>query len=197
MVSNTLRSRSGQIMAVIGIVFAVTGLISLAAGSFSLVLTHGWIYFWFGYLAWLLFWNPSVKVSSQGVVVDNLFQSTSLNWSAIQRIDTKYSLTLETNFGVVRAWAAPAPSRYAGMLANRTEATNLPSSSFVGNGLIRPGDLTTSDSGVAAYVIRSHWEELRDRGQLNEAEFVTTRISYIRISCFAALSVLATLGFIL
>jgi hypothetical protein len=118
-----------------------------------------------------------------------------LNWSAIRRIDTKYSLSLETERGVFRAWAAPAPSRYAGFMANKSEAEHLPESSFVGQGLVRPGDLTSSDSGVAAYIIRQNWERLRDLNQLDKKAAIEIRLVPSRIVVFVFLSVAAVFGF--
>lgn len=186
-----LRSRSGRIIAVVSITFASIGAISLAGEPISALLREIWVYAWFGFFAWLMFWNPSVRISETEIVVNNVFRSTSLNWSSIRRIDTKYSLSLETEIGVIRAWAAPAPSRYSGFLASKSEAHHLPESSFIGNGLVRPGDLTSSDSGVAAYVIRRHWEELRDRTQLDNKPVVVTSWVFSRISVFAVLSIAA------
>jgi hypothetical protein len=183
-------------MAVLAIVFSIIGAASLAVEPISVLLTKIWIYLWFGFFAWLLFWNPSIRVSESEIVIDNVFRFTTLNWSAINRIDTKYSLTLETDSGIIRAWAAPAPSRYAGFLANKSEAEHLPESSFIGNGLVRPGDLTSSDSGVAAYVIRSHWEQLRDKNQLGAEAVVVTRWAATRIVVFLVLGAAAVIGFI-
>ena len=183
-------------MAVLAIAFSLFGTISLATEPFPVFITRVWIYIWFGFFAWLLFWNPSIKVSESEIVVDNIFRFTTLNWSSIRRIDTKYSMTLETDSGVVRSWAAPAPSRYAGFLANKSEAEHLPESSFIGNGLVRPGDLTSSDSGVAAYVIRSYWEQLRDKNQLSAKPVVVTRWAITRIVVFLILSAAAAIGFI-
>jgi len=183
-------------MAVVAIAFSAIGVFALTTEPISVFLAKFWIYLWFGYLAWLLFWNPSIRVGESQIVVDNIFKTTTLNWSSIRRIDTKYSLTLETQSAIVRAWAAPAPSRYAGFLANKTEAEHLPESSFIGNGMVRPGDLTSSDSGVAAYVIRSHWEKLRDRNQLNENPIVQTRWVLYRLAAFVVLGIAAVLGFI-
>lgn len=193
--AQTLYSRSGRIMASAGFVFALFGITALAIDSWLLVATKSWVYIWFAYFAWLLFWNPSVKVSEEGVVVDNIFKTHKLNWSAITRIDTKYSLTLETKDRTIQAFGAPAPSRYAGFMANRTEAEHLPESSFVGKGLVRPGDLTSSDSGVAAYVIRSHWEKLRDLNKLNENSSVKSNWVLWRIVVFIFLSVAAVASF--
>jgi hypothetical protein len=183
-------------MAVAGMLFSLFGIVALATESLDVVFLKSWIYIWFGYIAWLLFWNPSVRVSESGITVDNIFRKTELNWSAISRIDTKYSLTLETPEGIIRAWAAPAPSRYAAFMANRTESKHLPESSYVGEGLIRPGDLTTSDSGVAAVVIRRHWEFLRDSGRLNDQIQVSQSVVLWRIWILAALSVAAVIGFV-
>jgi hypothetical protein len=194
--SKLLRSRSGKIMAVLAMAFSAIGVFALTTEPITVFLVKFWIYLWFGYLAWLLFWNPSIRVGESQIAVDNIFRTTTLNWSSIRRIDTKYSLSLETPTGIVRAWAAPAPSRYAGFLANRTEAEHLPESSFIGNGMVRPGDLTSSDSGVAAYVIRSHWEKLRDSDQLDENPRVVTRWAFARVIAFFVLGIAALLGFI-
>jgi len=193
--AQTLYSRSGRIMASAGFVFALFGITALAIDSWLLLATKSWVYIWFAYFAWLLFWNPSVKVSDEGVVVDNIFKTHKLNWSAITRIDTKYSLTLETKESTIQAFGAPAPSRYAGFMANKTEAEHLPESSFVGKGLVRPGDLTSSDSGVAAYIIRSHWEKLRDLNKLNENSSVKSNWVLWRIAVFIFLSVAAVASF--
>ncbi len=183
-------------MAVVAIAFSAIGVFALTTEPISVFLAKFWIYLWFGYLAWLLFWNPSIRVGESEVVVDNIFRTTTLNWSSIRRIDTKYSLALETPTGIVRAWGAPAPSRYAGFFANRTEAEHLPESSFIGNGMVRPGDLTSSDSGVAAYVIRSHWEKLRDSNQLDENPRVLTQWGFARVIAFFVLGIAGLLGFI-
>lgn len=194
--AQTLHSGSGRIMASAGFVFALFGITALAIDSWLLVATKSWVYIWLAYFAWLLFWNPSVKVGEEGVVVDNIFKTHKLNWSAITRIDTKYSLTLETKDRTIQAFGAPAPSRYAGFMANRTEAEHLPESSFVGKGLVRPGDLTSSDSGVAAYIIRSHWEKLRDLNKLNDTSSVESNWVLWRIAVFVCLSVAAVASFI-
>lgn len=183
-------------MAVLAMAFSSVGIFALTTEPIPVLLTKVWIYIWFAYFAWLLFWNPSIRVNESEIVINNIFRFTTLNWSSIRRIDTKYSLTLETHEGIVRAWAAPAPSRYAGFLANKSEAEHLPESSFIGNGLIRPGDLTSSDSGVAAYIIRTHWEQLRDKNELNAKPLVQTRWAITRVVVFLALGTAALIGFI-
>jgi hypothetical protein len=191
-----IRSRSGQIIAVAGFGFATLGVIALAIESIQLLMTSSWAFIWIGFVSWLLFWSPRVRITDGGVHIRNVFTSAFLSWSSIVRIDTKYSLTLQTKERTFQAWAAPAPSRYSAFTANRTEGQHLPESSFVGKGMIRPGDLTTSDSGAAAFVIRSHWEKLRDRGELNKEPVVESSFDAIRVISFLVLSCAAVISFI-
>jgi hypothetical protein len=186
-----IHSRSGRIIAVAGFIFATLGIVALAIESIYLLITSGWVFMWIGFVSWLLFWNPSIRITEDGVHVENVFTSLFLSWSSIVRIDTKYSLTLETKEKTFQAWAAPAPSRYSAFMANKTEAEHLPESSFVGKGMIRPGDLTSSDSGVAAFLIRSQWEKLRDRGELNRKPLVNSSLGTLRVISLSVLTIIA------
>jgi hypothetical protein len=188
---HVIHSRSGRIIAVAGFIFATLGIVALAIESIDLLITSGWAFIWIGFVSWLLFWNPSIRITEDGVHVENVFTDVFLSWSSIVRIDTKYSLTLETKEKTYQAWAAPAPSRYSAFMANKTEAEHLPESSFVGKGMIRPGDLTSSDSGVAAFLIRSQWEKLRDRGELNKDPLVKISLGTLRVIGFLVLTLVA------
>ena len=191
MQQHVIHSRSGRIIAVAGFIFATLGIVALAIESIDLLITSGWAFIWIGFVSWLLFWNPSIRITEDGVHVENVFTDVFLSWSSIVRIDTKYSLTLETKEKTYQAWAAPAPSRYSAFMANKTEAEHLPESSFVGKGMIRPGDLTSSDSGVAAFLIRSQWEKLRDRGELNKDPLVKISLGTLRVIGFLVLTLVA------
>jgi hypothetical protein len=191
-----IHSRSGRIIAVAGFIFATLGIVALAIESIDLLITSGWVFMWIGFVSWLLFWNPSIRITEDGVHVENVFTSVFLSWSSIVRIDTKYSLTLETKEKTFQAWAAPAPSRYSAFMANKTEAEHLPESSFVGKGMIRPGDLTSSDSGVAAFLIRSQWEKLRDRGELGKETVIRSSVGTLRVVSFFVLTAVALVSLI-
>lgn len=196
MQQQVIHSRSGRIIAVAGFIFATLGIVALAIESIDLLITSGWVFIWIGFVSWLLFWNPSIRITEDGVLVENVFTDVFLSWSSIIRIDTKYSLTLETKEKTFQAWAAPAPSRYSAFTANKTEAEHLPESSFVGKGMIRPGDLTSSDSGVAAFLIRSQWEKLRDRGELNKDPLVKSSLGTLRVIGFLVLTLVALVSLI-
>jgi hypothetical protein len=113
----------------------------------------------FGFLMWSVFIAPSVSVKSDSVVIRNIFRSHRIPLSAIERIDTKWALTLYTRHGKYSAFSAPAPGRHAGLLASKDQGEHLPESSYLA-GTIRPGDLVTSDSGTVAAVIRRNWEQV-------------------------------------
>ena len=45
---------------------------------------------------WALFWRPAVVVSDGGVQIVNVLRTIVLPWPAIERVDTKWALTLFT-----------------------------------------------------------------------------------------------------
>ncbi len=119
----------------------------------------------FAFVTWAAYWQPSVRVGDEGVTVSNVFRTIRVPWGQIKRIDTRYALTLDTTHGRVTAWSAPAPGRHSLLFAERSQGKHLPESSYIA-GTVRPGDLTSSESGAAAYIVRRRWEALRDAEQL-------------------------------
>jgi len=165
--SKTLRSRFGLVITVlVWAVCAVAVVTMVVTGRWADLARYGALAVLVGYVVWLLFWSPSVTIAPSGVAVRNLLRVHDVSWPAIQNIDTKYALTLMTKARKVVAWAAPAPSRYATMRATKADASGLPESTFM-LGSVRPGDIPSSDSGLAALYVRRYWEELRDAGHLD------------------------------
>lgn len=162
----TLRPLFGKIL------FIATGaiiLVSLVAlviqGDATAGLQLGPPLVMLGYLVWLMFWAPSVEISDGGVRMHNVFRTIDLSWPAIERIDTRYALTLCTARGHFSAWAAPASGRHT-TKATRGTTAHLPESTMIA-GTIGLGDVPSSDSGDAAAIIRRRWEALRDAGHLD------------------------------
>lgn len=116
---------------------------------------------------WAFYGRPAVVISDGGVELRNVLRTVELPWPAIQRIETKYALTLETAYGPFTAWAAPVPSRTAAAHATRSTMQHQPESAYAAGGL-RPGDLAGTASGDAAGYIRRRWEALRDAGHLDD-----------------------------
>jgi hypothetical protein len=165
--STTLRPRFGRILTVIVwaiLVAFITGFV-IQLDLLQLV-RYVPVILLMGYLVWLLMWSPSVTIAPSGVTVRNLVRSFAISWPAIQRIDTRFALTLFTRSHKVTAWSAPAPGRFSNYRASRVDLTDLPESTYA-VGAIRPGDIPQSDSGLAALYVRRYWEQLRDAGYLD------------------------------
>ncbi|MCL2516437.1 MAG: PH domain-containing protein [Microbacteriaceae bacterium] len=165
--SKTLRSRFGLVLTVLVWCVCAASLVAIVAtGRWADLARYGALALLVAYVMWLLFWSPSVTIAISGVQVRNVLRVHDVTWPAIKNVDTKYALTLVTTAGKITSWAAPAPSRYATMRASRTDAPGLPQSTFM-LGTIRPSDVPSSDSGIAALYVRRYWDELREAGHLD------------------------------
>lgn len=171
----TIPSRFGRFLAVAVAIVIAGGLISIViGGGWEELLRYCWPLLFIAFSGWALFWQPSVSVSDGGVTIANVLRTIHLPWPSIQRVDTKYALTLYTAYGHYAAWAAPAPSRYTVGSTDKSELKRLPESTFFA-GTVRPGDDPGSDSGQAALVVRRRWEALRDAGHLDDSRLEKPR----------------------
>jgi hypothetical protein len=196
--STTLRSRFGIVLVIVMWLILAAVLISMVVGLQLLELArYAPLLLLIGYVLWILLWSPSVTIAPSGVTVRNLLRSHAVSWPAIQRIDTRFSLTLYTTAGRIPAWSAPAPSRFAALRLSRSDVgRSLPESTYLA-GSIRPGDIPQSDSGLAALYVRRYWEQLRDEGYLESgvvegSGVVTTWLLRESLALFGLL--LLTLG---
>jgi hypothetical protein len=184
------------VIAAIGVGAAVVGLIEDAPATLPFLAPAALIVV----LAWAAYWRPAVVVSPAGVEIRNVTRTIELPWPTIQRIDTKYALTLFTVHGQFSAWAAPAPGRQAVGRAKTEDLANLPESTYIA-GSIAAGDLPTSSSGAAAEIIRRRWEELRDAGLLDNpvAERERPRITWhwVTLAVIGVLLAASVVGFVL
>lgn len=199
----TFRPLFGRILAIVVGVIVLVGLAGFVLiGDFATLLRFGWGALLVGAGAFVAFWLPSIGVAEHEVTVRNVFSTWHVPWPAIQRVDTKYALTLYLP-GVdgapgrkISAWASPAPNRYAAQVG-MTKETKLAARNQ--GGAIRPGDLLDTPSGAVAFVIRSHWEDLREDGKLGPVEPGSLRRDWhwATIAVMAALVVATVLGAVL
>jgi hypothetical protein len=143
-------------------------------------------------IAWitmLLFWFPQLTADDKAVTVRNVWSEYFVPWDSIQRIDTKYALTLVTENRTISVWSAPAPGRHSVFNASREQGRHLPESTYLA-GTIRPGDLPQSESGSAAAIIRREWERRRDQGSAGDTAEVQQRFRSELGLITAALTVL-------
>ncbi len=145
-----------------------------------------------GGASWAIFWQPEVVVDDGGVHLHNVLRTIDVPWPAIQRIDTKWALTLFTHYGTFTAWAAPAPSRTATKDLSPGDIAGLPESTYAAGRSIRPGDSPNSPSGKAARAVRAHWEQLRDAGHLSDPrlEFSKVPVRWHWLTILVALTLL-------
>ncbi len=127
----------------------------------------GWPLLGIALVGWWLFWYPLVAVADDGVTVRNPLSTVQIPWDALIDVDTKYALKLVTPSGSYTAWAAPAPGVWGTHAGKPEHVTNLPSTSYGPEQSIRPGDLKNTDSGHAAYLVRSRWQELVENGEID------------------------------
>lgn len=152
---------------VLSVVIAIVGALGLGGfvvtGDWSGLARYAWPLVLLVVLAFAAFWFPRVDVAEHEITVVNVFSTQHVPWSAIERVDTKYALTLITPNGKVTAWASPAPNRYSAQLGTKGDVRL---AARDGETAVRPGDLPSTMSGAVALVIRSHWQDLRDDGKL-------------------------------
>jgi hypothetical protein len=165
-----LYSRFGRVLTAIVISLLLIAIVLIAANEgllsafaalpFAALLT--WI-------TMLLFWFPQLLADDRAITIRNVWIEYLVRWESIQRIDTKYALTLVTEHRTIAVWSAPAPGRHSVFNANREQGKHLPESTYLA-GAIRPGDLPQSESGSAAAIIRREWERRRDLASTSQTE---------------------------
>jgi hypothetical protein len=162
----SFRPAFGRVLTIIIAVIGAGALIGyISASDLDALLRSGWWLVLMVAIVWALYWMPRVEVLEHAVIVRNPFSSWQVPWAAIQRIDTKWALTLFTEKRRVEAWAAPASGRYTVFRLGPDDVKVTESARVAG--AIRPGDTLSSESGAAANHIRRHWEQLRDDGLLD------------------------------
>ncbi len=171
------RPAFGRVLAGVVIALCAIGLVMAVAhdGARALWEIGPWVVLISG-TVWATYWRPEVAVDDGGVHVVNVLRTIDLPWPAIQRVDTKWALTLVTAYGTYTAWAAPAPGGLAtARAASKGTLKGLPESSYGPGRSIRPGDVPSSPSGAAAAVVRRRFEELRDAGHLDNPQLEFAR----------------------
>lgn len=186
-----LRSTFGKALTISVIVVAVACLVALGVQDEIAIVVRFFVpLMTLAYVVWLAFWAPAVEVSDGGVTLVNVFRTIDLPWPAIERIDTKYALTLFTTYGRFVAWAAPSAGRHRFINTPEEDARGLPETSFIA-GTLGQGDLPNTESGDAAAVVRARWEGLRDGGHLDSGALDSTirpvTWSSVKITTAAAL----------
>jgi hypothetical protein len=153
--ATVFRPRTGVWFTGAAVLVALGGLVSVVVTEGPAGLLRAWPLLGVAYAGWWLFWYPVVVVAEDAVTVRNPLATIRVPWSALIDVDTRYALKLVTPSGAFTAWAAPE------------HVTDLPSTSYGPGGSIRPGDLKNTDSGHAAYLVRTRWQDLVEAGAID------------------------------
>lgn len=197
--TTTFRPAFSRALSIVVAIIALSGIVGFVVASDGLgLLRYGWALLLLVAVALALFWFPRLTVAEPEVTVVNVFSTVHVPWAAIERVDTKYALTLHTAGGVVTVWASPAPNRYATQAASRSAARIAGDAAGTSP---RPGDLLETQSGAAAFVIRRHWDDLREDGKLQNVAGadggVRRDIHWATIITLGVLTVATVLGILL
>lgn len=189
----SFRPAFGRVLTIVMALIALGALSGfVVAGDVAGLVRSGWWLLLLAGVTWALYWMPVVEVLEHEVLVRNPLATWHVPWPAIERIDTKWALTLYTPRGKIEAWAAPSSGRFT-VFTVGPEDTRVTETARLARS-IRPGDTLSSESGAAANQIRRHWEQLRDDGLLDvPAELASVRRDW-NVRTIAVLSVLVALS---
>lgn len=121
---------------------------------------------------WMVLWRPAVRVSDDAVRLVNVTRTIEIPWPALIQVDTRFALTLRTPHGRFTASAAPAPGR---LNISRGRSDTIPGRSAF-DGPARTGDLPSTDSGAAAWLVRDRWNRLAEAGRIELGVADTTPV---------------------
>ena len=96
----SFRPAFGRVLSVVVVVMAVAGLASfVVTGDWLGLVRYGWALALLGAGALAVFWFPRLDIAEHEVTVRNVFSTVHVPWPAIERVDTKWALTLHTAEG--------------------------------------------------------------------------------------------------
>ncbi|TFD57311.1 PH domain-containing protein [Cryobacterium suzukii] len=198
----TFRPVFGPVLAGVVAVLCVAACVGLVLADDieNLVRTVPLLLF-FSAAAGALFWQPHIVIEEAGITVVNVFRTYFVPWPHVERIDTRYTLTLFTAKRRIPVWAAPSPGIRGAIAIERSDVRNLGDSAYGAGQSVRPGDSVGTASGQVAFVLRQRWEALRDAGALDSAvvdpDALRVSTHRVTIAVLAGLLAAAMLGLVL
>lgn len=135
-------------------------------------------------IAYVYFVAPTITVAEEAITVENPWRRHVVPWGALIDVNTRFQLTLVTPQGEVHALAAPSPGGFSAMRARPDADARTARIRRQGVGGVRAGDLPMQSSGQIAVVIRGHWQDRVEAGDLDHSEVATTtpRVVHLAIT---------------
>jgi hypothetical protein len=115
-----------------------------------------------GSAATLLWIRPKLVLREKDLVVVNPFKSVVIDYSDITELETKWALLIHHGSSKTRVWVAPAngKQRWVRESTLRWGFERLPTSSTNENAVTSISQSLSSDSGVAAHLIRDRLKDV-------------------------------------
>lgn len=125
-------------------------------------------------IAYLYFAAPTITVDEEAITVDNPWRRHVVPWGSLIDVNTRFHLTLVTAEGEVHVLAAPSPGGISAMRAKPDQDARTDLARRQGGAGLRAGDLPTQTSGQLATVVRGHWQDRVEAGDLDHSETATS-----------------------
>lgn len=156
------RPRGGVVLAAVAIAICAVALIwLLVTDGVTGLLLWAWPILAFAWFAYLLYIRPSVTVTDGFVEIANPFRTHRVPWGDVDRVESRYALTVRTSGGAaIRAWAAPAPGARQALSTRREDVKHTPGD----DDTRRPSDAEGTQSGDAATLVNRHLTAYRRAG---------------------------------
>ncbi|GAB2686007.1 hypothetical protein GCM10027194_19680 [Thalassiella azotivora] len=116
-----------------------------------------------GAAAYALLWRPCVVVDDDAVTLVNVLRDVRVPFAALDVVDTRYALSLESGGRRWSAWAAPAPGRFSAMGLSRSEGAVVRHLGVDVEHGLRASSAPNTESGGAALLVQSRWLRWQER----------------------------------
>ncbi|WP_374927816.1 PH domain-containing protein [Kytococcus sedentarius] len=129
--AQVVHPKKARILAVISWLLAVCFIV-LALVTRPMSWVTVWLAIAGSALAWVLIWRPRITLDPYGLTIVNPVRTTTVPWQRMRRVGSRWSLEVESEKGMHRAWAVGSSFRDPSGLDHSADVTGL--------GLLRPED---------------------------------------------------------
>lgn len=133
-------------------------------------------------IAYLYFVSPSMTITEDAITVENPWRRHVVPWGALVDVNTRFQLTLVTPDEEVHVLAAPSPGGFSAMRAKPEGDSRTARVSRQSGAGVRAGDLPGHTSGQLAAVIRGHWQDRVEAGDLDHTERASVQPRWLRLA---------------
>lgn len=160
--SNRFVSKTNRIIAVVCavLIVAISVALGLNARDWLGVVIAAVGCLWLLFVVYVGLWRPRLELTDDAVTIVNPLRTTGIPLASLIHVDTKYSLTLFTEFGRFPVACAPQPGIFAARRAAK-RTNEEPSARAALDSGDRIGDIRGTESGDAAALVRDRWDRYR------------------------------------